>query len=117
MSAFLLIDILLGFKDVGIAANWGATKEDCHIVPHLRLGPQRLSGFRLNRCVHDGCWVDKLDIFKQQTYLLDIGSMLIFALQLKAGLILDPLMNKDLGRSWRSGGGSRDGRKPALLEN
>jgi hypothetical protein len=96
MSAFLFIDILLRFKDVGIAANWGKTKEDCHIVAHLRLGPQRLSSFRLDRRVHDGCWVDKLDIFKQQTYLLDIGSMLIFALQLKAGLIIDPLVKKDL---------------------
>ncbi len=117
MSAFLLIDILLGFKDVGIAANWGVTEEDCHIGAHLRLGPQRLSGFRLDRCMHDGCWVDKLDIFKQQTYLLDIGSILIFALQLKAGLIINPLVNKDLGRSWRSGSGSRDSCKPALLEN
>ncbi len=103
MSAFLLIDILLGFKDFGIAADWGVTEEDCHIVDHLRLGPQWLSGFRLDRCVHDSCWVDKLDVFKQQTYLLGIGSILIFALQLKAGLIIDPLMNKDVGRSWRSG--------------
>ncbi len=117
MSAFLLIDILLGFKDVGIAANWGITKEDHHIVAHLQLRPQRLSGFRLDRRVRDGCWVDKLDIFTQQTYLLDIGSILIFALQLKAGLIINPLMNKDLGRSWQSGGGSRDSCKPALLEN
>ncbi len=71
MLAFLLIDIFLGFKDIGVAANWGVTKEDCHIVAHLQLGPQWLSSFRLDRCVHDGCWVDKLDIFKQQTYLVE----------------------------------------------
>ncbi len=67
MLVFLFIVILLGFKDIGIAANWGVTKEDCNIVAHLLLGHQRLGGCRLNRHVHDGCWVDKLNIFKQQT--------------------------------------------------
>jgi hypothetical protein len=44
MSAFLFINILLGFKNAGIAPDGGVTKKNCHIVTHLRLGPQRLSG-------------------------------------------------------------------------
>jgi hypothetical protein len=42
MSVFLFVAILPGFKDVGIAANWGVAKKDCHIVAHLLLGRQWL---------------------------------------------------------------------------
>jgi hypothetical protein len=64
-----------------------------------------------------GWQVEYFQTTDQQTYLLDIGSMLIFTPQLKASLIIDPLVHKDLGRSWRSGDGSYDGPKPALLED
>jgi hypothetical protein len=77
VSAFHFINILLGFENAGIAPEGGVTKKNCHIVIHLRLGPQRLSGLRLNGCVHNGRWVNKLDIFEQQAYLLDIGGILI----------------------------------------
>ncbi len=68
MSAFLFIDILLGFENAGIAPNGGVTKKNCHNIAHLRLGPQRLGHLPLNGCVHSGHWVDQLDIFEQQAY-------------------------------------------------
>jgi hypothetical protein len=77
MSAFLFVAILPGFKEVEIAANWGIAEKDCHIVAHLRLGPQQLSSLQLDRCVHDGRWVNKLDIFKQHAYLLIISGILV----------------------------------------
>ncbi len=106
MSALLFINILLGFKHAGIAPNGDETKKNCHIVTHLRLGPQQPSGLQLNGCVHNGCWVNKLDIFEQQAYLLDIGGILIVTLQFKAGFIVDTLVVKDLGRGCWSGSGS-----------
>ncbi len=42
--SFLFIVVLLGFKDIGISANWGKVEEDCHIVAHLWLGPQWFGG-------------------------------------------------------------------------
>ncbi len=44
MLAFLFIDILLGFENAGIAPNRGVTEKNCHIIAHLRLGPQWLGG-------------------------------------------------------------------------
>ncbi len=114
---FFFVAILPGFKDVGIAANWCVAEKDCHIVAHLRLGPQWLSSLRLNRRVHDGRWVNKLDIFKQQAYLLNISGILVVTFQFKAGFIVDMLVGKDLGRSLWSGSGSCSGSKPALLKN
>ncbi len=116
MSAFLFINILLGFENAGIAPGGGVTEKHCHIVTHLRLGPQRPSSLPLNGCVHNGRWVNKLDIFKQQAYLLDIGSILIVTLQFKARFIVDTLVVKDLGRGCWSGSGSCIGCKPALLK-
>ncbi len=117
MLAFLFINILLGFEDAGIAPDGGITKKNCHIVAHLGLEPQRLSGLQLNECLKNGRWVNKLDIFEQQAYLLDIGGILIVTLQFKAGFIEDTLIVKDLGRGCWSGSGICSGCKPALLKN
>jgi hypothetical protein len=117
MSAFLFIDILLGFENAGIAPNGGVTKKNCHIIAHLRLGPQWLGCLQLDRCVHNGRWVNQLDIFKQQAYLLDIGGILVVTLQITVGFIVDMLVIKDFGRGCWRGSGSCSGNKPALLKN
>ena len=91
MLAFLFVAILPGFKDIGIAANWGVAKKDCHIVAHLRLGPQQLSSLQLDRCMHDGRWVNNLDIFKQH-YLLNISGILVITFQFVANFIADMLV-------------------------
>jgi hypothetical protein len=117
VSAFLFVAILPGFEDVGIAANWGIAKKDCHIVAHFRLGPQRLGSLQLDRRVHDGHWVNKLHIFKQQAYLLNISGILVVTFQFEASFIVDTLVVKDLGRSLWSGSGSCSSSKPALLKN
>jgi hypothetical protein len=72
---------------------------------------------QLDGCMHNGHWVDQLDIFKQQAYLLDIGSILVVPLQFKAGFIVNMLIIKDLGRGCWSSSGSCSSRKPALLKN
>jgi hypothetical protein len=117
MLAFLFVAILPGFKDIGIAVDWGIAKKDCHIVAHLQLGPQRLSSLQLDRRVHDGRWVNKLDILKQQAYLLNISGILVITFQFKTGFIVDTLVVEDLGRSLWIGSGSCSGSNPALLKS
>ncbi len=68
--------------------------------------------------MHDGHWVNKLDIFKQQAYLINISGILVVTFQFEAGfIVLDTLVVEDLGRSLWSCSGSCSSIKPALLKN